>query len=166
MSEFHVSINKGNLPPEVATQYTTDDGIAIPQNNNLFVNGGIGIFTETNATDQILIKVKTGGFAWAEVSSNTAVGAQTATFCNAALTISLPETADLVTGSTVLIYADTSGSVVIQADTDQFIEIGGSTSTMAGTATSSAQGNIVELVFKPSDSTWHSLSVVGTWTTA
>lgn len=33
-------MSSSNLPPEVPTSFTTDDGVAIPENNNLFISAG------------------------------------------------------------------------------------------------------------------------------
>lgn len=165
MSQIFKDLSAGPVPPTVATTYTENTGTATPSANNLNVLGGTGISTAGSGST-ITINVQNGGFTWIETSTSIPITAQQAVFCNAALTISLPATASISIGSIVIIYADTSANVVIQANTGQFIEIGGSTSSAAGTATSNTQGSIVQLVFKPSDLTWHALSSVGTWTTA
>jgi predicted ribosome-associated RNA-binding protein Tma20 len=70
-------------------------------------------------------------------------------------------------GDTISITCATSGAVVIQANTGQIIQIGSDASTSAGTATSSAKGDSIELVYNPSDTTWYSKNgPQGIWTTA
>jgi hypothetical protein len=82
----------------------------------------------------------------------------------AALTATLPLAP--ANGSIVSIIVDTTGSVVIQANTLQFIRINGSISSAAGTATSTARGNAVTLVYNTADLTWLAQSFVTTWTLA
>ncbi len=84
--------------------------------------------------------------------------------CTAALTATLP--ASPVDGDIVSIVVDTTGSVVIQAGTGQFIRIVGGVSTSAGTATSTARGNAVSLVYNSSSTSWVAYSSVTAWTMA
>ena len=77
------------------------------------------------------------------------------------MTASLPVTAGLLIGNTIIIYIDTSSTVTIQANAGQMIQIGSDISVPGGIATSNARGSIVELIFKPSDLTWHTQSVLG-----
>lgn len=165
MSQFYQGVTEGSLPPSVPLQITTDDGFAVPAANNLNVFGDIG--TKTSAPisggDTIKIKVDDGGYAWSEKNANFNIASQNAYFCNDALTASLPATGSSTIGDTTIIYVDTASAVVIQANTGQFIQIGDQISISGGTATSTDRGNIVELVFKPSDLTWHTISSMGIW---
>src|SRR5262249_50683522 len=122
--------------------------------------------TTTGSGSTITITVVTDGFAWSEqnVSFNAAV--EHGYYCNAALTVTLPPTAGLIVGNTVIVYVDTASTVIIQANTGQQIQVGNSLSSVAGTADSNTQGALLELNFKPSDTTWHTISSMGTWTTA
>jgi hypothetical protein len=165
LSQIYKSGLSGPVPPTVATLYTEDSGTATPAANNLNVIGGTGVKTAGSGST-ITINVVTGGFTWIETSVSLGITAQTGVFCNAALTITLPPTAGISIGSTVIIYVDTASPVVIQANAGQSIEISQTLSTVAGTATSTAQGNIVQLVFKPSDTTWHAISSAGSFTMA
>jgi hypothetical protein len=45
MSQIIKSLASGPVPPSVATQYTTDSGIAVPALNNLNVFGNGGVTT-------------------------------------------------------------------------------------------------------------------------
>lgn len=125
---------------------------------DLVAGTGINISTSAN---QMVFNVTAGGFTWVETSINYSATAQQAIFANAGLTINLPPTAGLTIGATIVIYSDTTSSVIIQANTGQQIQIGNSLSTVGGTATTSQEGSIVQLVFKPSDTTWHSFSTTG-----
>lgn len=157
------------VPPSVATQYTTDDGIATPAANNLNVFGGTGAFTSApGSSDTILVTVKNEGFTWSEQNADFPALIQNGYFCNAALTVTLPVTAGLSIGNTIIIYVDTDSQVVVQANTGQMIQVGSTVSSAGGTATNPAleKGSILELIFKPSDTTWHTQSSLGTWTTA
>lgn len=164
MSQFFIATTSGNLPPTVPQQFTTDNGIAIPAANNLNVFGGTGAAT-SGSGNTITITVKNEGFTWSEQNANFNAAVQNGYFCNAALTATLPASAGLVIGNTVIIYVDTTGVVVIQANTGQMIQVGNSVSAPGGTATSTlnVKGQILELIFKPSDLTWHTQSSMGSW---
>lgn len=152
--------------PSVATSYLLDDGnSAVPAANILKVLGGSGTFTSLGDPNQIKISVVNDGFPWSDQAISFAASPQNGYFCTAALTVTLP-TASLVTGSTIIIYVDTASPVIIQAGAGQSIEISQTISTVAGTATSTAQGNIVQLVYRSSDLTWHAISSQGSFTLA
>ncbi len=154
----------GPVPPTVPTQFTTDSGVATPAANNLNVFGGDGATTSALGST-ITITVKNEGFTWSEQNVSFAAAIQNGYFCNNALTVTLPATAGLTIGNTIIIYVDTPGAVVIQANTGQMIQVGSTISIAGGTSTSSTRGAILELIFKPSDSTWHTQSSLGVWNT-
>lgn len=159
-----INTSSGPVPPTVPTQFTTDSGIAVPAANNLNVFGGTGA-TTSGAGSTITITVKNDSFTWSDQNVSFAAQVQNGYFCTAALTVTLP-TASLVTGSTIIIYVDTVSSVILQAGAGQQIEISQTLSSVAGTATSTAQGNIVTLVYRASDTTWHAISSAGSFTLA
>jgi len=150
----------GPIPPVLPTQFTTDNGIAVPAANNLNVFGGVGTAT-SGAGSTITITVKNEGFSWSEQNVSFPASIQSGYFCNAGLTVTLPATAGLTIGNTVIIYVDTSSPVIIQANAGQMIQVGSNISAAAGTATSATRGAILELIFKPSDLTWHTQSSLG-----
>ncbi len=162
MSEFHIISTSAPPPPTVPTQFTTDDGTAIPSSNNINVFGGIGA-TTSGAGSTITITVQSEGFSWSEKNADFDAEVQKAYFCNASLIATLPATGSLDIGNTVIIYVDTSSSVTIQASAGQMIQVGSIISAVAGNAVSNTRGAILELIFKPSDLTWHTQSSLGVW---
>jgi len=50
MSQFFQGVTVGSLPPSVATQFTTDDGIAIPVANNINILGVEGATTSASGS--------------------------------------------------------------------------------------------------------------------
>lgn len=102
-----------------------------------------------------------GVVKWSDQATSFNIVAGNGYFCTAALTAALPLAAN--EGDTVTIYCDTGSSVIIQANTGQFIRNNSSISSSNGTATSSTQGNSITLVYRAASSTWYSTSVEGTW---
>jgi len=157
-----ISSTAGPVPPSVPTQFTTDNGVAVPVANNLNVFGGDGISTSGSGST-ITVTVVTDGFDWSEeVGPTYNISVDHGVFCNAAMTVNLP-TASLVTGDTVLIYNDFGATVTVQTGAGQRIQFGTDLSSVAGTATSSNIGDILELTYKLSDTAWHVIASVGSW---
>lgn len=165
MSQISISPTSAAPPPTVATQYVTDSGTAIPAANILNVLGGNSTVQTSGTGNTLTITVVNDGFKWSDQALSFVATVQNGYFCTAALTVTLP-TVGLVTGSTVIIYVDTASAVVIKAGAGQQIEISNALSSVAGTATSTGQGDILEVVYRASDTTWHTISSQGTFTLA
>lgn len=144
---------------------TGDSGGAVPPTaNNINILGGAGVeVVGTPGTSTLTINVTTSGFEWSEETVSFSAVSGHGYFCNNALTVSLPSNVGLPIGSTVIIYVDTADPVIIQANGVDKIQVSSNISIPGGTATSTQQGNILELVYKPSDFTWHTISSMGTW---
>lgn len=80
----------------------------------------------------------------------------------AAATITLPSAPS--TGDTIYFVCDTASSVVVTASAGQVISIQNVISNYAGTATSTAIGNALTLVYNSGDTSWIAVRNVGTWT--
>ena len=149
------------IPADVATLYQADVGSAVPALNVLNILGGTG--TQTTASgNTININVINDGFPWTDELVTFNAVAQNGYFCEGVLTVNLP--AAPTQGNTIIIYVDSASVVTIQANTGQTIQIGNAQSTTAGTAVSTAEGSTVTLVYRTSDSEWHSISDLGSWT--
>lgn len=157
-----ISAISGPVPPTVATTYVTDDGNAVPVANILNVLGGDGA-TTSGSSNTITITVNDSGITWEDKSTSFIAVKGHGYFCSATLTVLLPTTIVSPIGTTVVIYVDTTDIVTIQSVTGQFIQIGDEISISGGLATSNTKGSILELVFRPSDTTWHTISSLGVW---
>ena len=104
------------------------------------------------------------GFVWIDQATGTTLVKNTGYFVTAATTQTLP--ASPSQGDVVKVVADTTGAIVVTANTGQTIRIGNLTSSVAGTMTSTLRGDSLELVFRSSTSTWISISTTGTWLAA
>jgi len=158
--------SQGPVPPSVPTVFQTDDGAqVVPLANKLIVAGGIGAATTGNVgTGTVTVTVTNEGFAWSEKNADFSIQVGNGYFCNAALTATLPFVPAPTIGNSCIIYVDTASPVVVLAPLGQFIQVSNQLSSSGGSATSTALGSILDLVFKPSDNTWHDLSGIGTWT--
>ena len=166
MSQVIKNLASGPVPPSVPTSFLLDDGnSAVPAANVLEVLGGSGTFTSLGVSNQIKINVVNDGFPWSDKAISFSAFSQNGYFCTGLLTASLPVSAGLSNGATIIFYVDTASSVTIRANAGQQINIGSQLSSVAGTAFSNAEGSTLTLVFRIADSNWHGISSLGSWST-
>jgi len=165
MSEFHIISTSAPPPPSVPTTFHTDNGDAVPALNILNVVGGNGAST-SGSGNTVTVTVVTDGMPWIDEAVTFNAAVQTGYFCTGTITANLPASAGLLNGATIIIYVDSASVVTVQANAGQTIQIGSGQSSVAGTASSTAEGSTLTLVFRISDSEWHSISNEGTWTLA
>jgi hypothetical protein len=161
---FKTLTSGGPFPPNIPTQFTTDAGVAIPSANNVNVFGGTGTTTSA-AGSTITITVQNDGFTWSEKNGDFNAAIQNGYFCNALLTATLPASGGLTIGNSIIFFVDTASVVTIQAGAGERIQVGSVISAAGGMTTSNARGATLELVFKPTDLTWHTISSLGVWST-
>ena len=117
-------------------------------------------------TDQLGVQAipVTGTIPYTDESATFTAASNNGYFVDAACTANLPSSP--AQGEIVSICVDTAGAVVVQAAAGQFIRIGSTLSSSGGTATSTAQGCVLEVVYRAATSTWFSYSNEGSFTLA
>ena len=169
--EWKHNTNLGSYMP------TTNNSSNIKSQGLVYCNG-VGVFSGIDASTVGFVATSNGAGAapsfqaftpttaitWTAQSTGFTAAAANGYVCTAALTATLPSSPS--NGDIISFIVDTTGSVVIQAAASQFIRINGSVSSSAGTATSTARGNAVQLVYNSSDTTWLAYSFITTWTLA
>lgn len=160
MSQAFVPINAGGTPSNVPINFITDSGTAVSSSNNINVVGG-GATSTSGAGNTVTITSTSNIVPWTDEAISFAAAVNNGYFCTSALTATMPATP--TQGQVVIIETATASSVVVQANTGHVIRMGSGSSTVAGTATSSAAGNSVYLVYRSANTSWYSISTEGTW---
>ena len=128
---------------------------------NFTLTAGTNI-TLTPETNGIIISSPSGGITWQDKDTSFAAVPSFGYFCIDALTVTLP--AAPPNGTEIIIVAGTSGTVVVQAAVSQSITVANMSSSEDGTASSTASGSILQLVYRINDGEWFSISTAGSWT--
>ena len=140
-----------------ATTITGDSGGALPTTaNNWNIVGGPGVTTSGSGSTLTINAV-----VMTDQGSGTTLAADNGYFVTGNFTETLP--ASPAQGEIVRIVCDTASAVIVTANTGQKIRIGNVISTAAGTATSTAQGDVLELCYRTSGTTWFAISAIGNW---
>jgi len=128
--------------------------------NTLTAGPGISI---ANGAGSITISNTGVTSTWTDEAAPFAAVASNGYFVTAAVTATLP--AGAAQGDTIQIVDEFGGGVVVQANAAQQIRIGSVISAVAGSATTTARGDSITLVFRASNNTWIAVpGVEGNWT--
>lgn len=101
------------------------------------------------------------GFVWNDEATSFNALASNGYFVTATATATLP--ASPAQGDTIEFIVDTNSVLTLQANTGQKIRIANALSSIAGTATSTADGSTAELIYRAADSVWISGDNNGSW---
>jgi hypothetical protein len=158
-------------------QVTGTNGVtASPISGNVVVSGvnattstvGVASFNPANFTvngSGEVSALAVGSIPWTDEAVSFAAASNNGYFCTAPLTVTLP--AAPAQGDTISIaidYATTPGNaVIVQANTGQTIRTSNMDTSTGGTATNSAQGDALSLVYRAASDEWFSLSTEGSW---
>ena len=118
------------------------------------ITAGAGI-SVTNASNGITIASTAIGTGWANISGTTQAAAVNSGYIigNASqTTVTLPATAPI--GSTVRIQGKGAAGWILAANTGQTIQVGQTASSTAGSVTSAAAYDAIEVVAITADTTW------------
>lgn len=163
MSQFWVGGTGGGGGGSVLTITGNSGGAVSPDgtgNLDLVGAGGITV-TGSPGSHTLTITGSSSSISWTDESSSFTATAGNGYFASAALTMTLP--ASPTQGNVIYIIVDTVGTVVVQAAAGQEIVIGNTASSIAGTATSTADGCALALVYRAADQFWIVNSSVGSW---
>lgn len=121
--------------------------------------------TQFTVTDGFVQITSPTGITWSDEGAPTTVSSFSGSFATAAVTLTLPPAPSQ--GDICEFVAVTAGALVIQANGGQTIEIGSSASSVTGTATSTAIGDSIRLVYRSTGAVWWAVPAVeGIWTLA
>ena len=119
------------------------------------------------STDQLGVQAipsPGGSIPYTDESSSFTAASNNGYFTTAALTATLPGSPSQ--GDIVDIVLDAAGTVIVQAAAGQTIKILGTSSSVAGTATSTALGDCLHLVYRTASTSWIATNSTGSWTLA
>ena len=145
-------------------QYAVLSGASTSTVNNISPSTAGQVLTSNGATSQPTFQaVPFTALPWTDEASSFAALANNGYFVTATATATLPSSPSQ--GATIEFNVDSvSGILTIQAASGQVIVIGKTSSAAAGVAVSNFNGDSVTLVFRASDTSWRSTSVIGTFT--
>lgn len=146
-------------------------GIGTQQLSTAFISGINGntvssarLVTIDSSTDQLGTIPIPAVFTWSDQSSPFTASSDNGYFITAALTVTLP--ASPVQGDQIDIVADVAGvgSVIVLANTGQFIRVGAGISSSAGNASNTSIGDTLQLVYRAASTTWVNVGAPqGSW---
>lgn len=142
----------------IPTSFVADSGSAAPVAGVLNILGGPGV-TTSGAGNTITVN----SVVWTDQAAPVILTPDSGTFDTAGVTLTLP--AGAAQGEEIRVLG-INAPTVLQAQGADLIQIGNSSSSPGGTATSTANGCGLYLVYNVALTRWMSLSVVGNWVLA
>lgn len=137
---------------------TGDSGGALsPVANNWSILGGPGVTTSGSGSTLTINSV-----VFTDQTATT-LTSDSGTFATAAGAYVLP--ASPAQGELIEIVALAAG-IIVTANTGQEIRLGNTISSSAGTATSTAEGDVLVMRYRTSDTRWYCTSSIGVWVLA
>ena len=136
---------------------TGDSGGALsPTANNWNILGGPGVTTSGSGSTLTINSV-----VFTDQGSSIAVLSDNGYFVTGAFAMTLP--AAPAQGEMVIIYADTTSTVTITANTGQTIRLASNTTAAAGSITSGSRGDSLTLRYRTSGTEWKGVDAAGGW---
>ena len=142
--------------PQISFITGDQGGTLSPIVGNFNLIGGAGV-TTTGTSNILTFHAPLFTNQGASISVLTNSGS----FATAAITLTLP--AGPVIGDECIFVVNTAAVLVIKAAGGQTIQLDTTISAVAGTATSTAQGDIISLRYSNFDTRWYAVSSKGTW---
>jgi hypothetical protein len=155
------------LPPEIATEYICNTGIAVPAANILNVFGATGTTTEGSG-NTITITSVSSGFTWNLVTNVSPVNpiqivTQNGYSCQGVSQVTFILPLAPTFGDTFIVASTTSTFQITQNGSQKIIFGSASTTAGSGTLNSNTVGDTVEIVYMGSN-TFQVISPQGTIT--
>lgn len=130
-----------------------------PAAGNLTAGTGISI---VNGANTITINSAGGGVTWSDTSGVATMSSNNGYFVTGAATPTLP--ASPSSGDVVEFVVLTAALCTVTANAGQKINLAGSLSATAGTASTSTAGFTLKLVYRSTGATWWAIASEGSWT--
>ncbi|HZY25507.1 MAG TPA: hypothetical protein VFE71_06745 [Bacteroidales bacterium] len=143
--------------------YVVFDGTATFTGRTFQAGSGIVLTNASGVVGNTTIATTTSAIGtWIDEAISFSPVAGNGYFVTATATATLP--ASPSQGDTIAFDVDGVGSLLtIKANTGQIIRLGKTASAAAGTAVNNFQGDSLTLVYRAADTTWQSISSIGTW---
>lgn len=141
----------------IANTITGDNGGALsPTSGNWNILGGPGVTTSGSGSTLTINSV-----VFTDQGSSITVASDNGYFITGNFAMTLP--ASPAQGEMVIIYADTTSTVTITANTGQVIRLGSNVTASAGSITSGARGDSMTFRYRSSGSEWNTVGSTGGW---
>jgi hypothetical protein len=143
--------------------YVVFDGTATFTGRTFQAGSGITLTNASGVSGNTTIATTTSAVGtWTDEAISFAAVAGNGYFVTATATATLP--ASPAQGDTIAFEVDGVGSLLtVKANTGQIIRLGKTASAAAGTAVNNFQGDSLTLVYRSADTSWQSISSIGTW---